>query len=180
MAENRRDRKLFLSAVFFAFGAICGIMTGKFASASLAAATAENVFCYFSSSVPAASVLAAMAVPLLLILLSMTLFGAILILPCVLLAGGAAGWAICCLIRCGVDTAALYPLLCAWAPQLPCLMFIAASCLRLSVSIRSMVTRGGLRRPDIGTELRLLAVSLIVKLLAAVLLAMLLRRWKLF
>lgn len=180
MPEIRRDRRAFLSAVFFAFGAMCGILTARCASAAMAASTVEKLGSYFSSSVLAVCVLAAMAVPLLLLMLSMTLFGALLILPSVLLAGGAAGWSFCCLLRCGADMAALHPLLmlCALIPQVPCLLLISASCMRLSASLRVMVSHGGLRRPDIAAELRLLAVGFFAKLLAAILFAMLLQRWK--
>lgn len=180
MPEIRRDRRAFLSAAFFAFGSMCGILTARCASVAMAVSTAEKLGGFFHSSVLAASVLAAMAVPLLLLMLSMTLFGALLILPSVLLAGGVAGWSFCCLLRCGSDTMTLHPLLMlsALVPQVPCLLLISASCMRLSASLRMMVSHGGLRRPDLTAELRLLAVGFFAKLLAAILFAMLLQRWK--
>lgn len=177
MAGIRRDRRLFLAAIFFAFGAMCGILTGKCASASLAVFTTEKLDSYFGSNVMAASILTAMGIPLLLLSLSMTLFGAILILPCILLAGGAAGWSVCCLLRSGIAGILSEPmLLCAMLPQAPCLVFIAASCMRLSASLRTMALRGGMRRPDTTVELRIIAACFFAKLLSAVLFAMLLKR----
>ena len=177
MAEFRRDRKLSLSAAFFSFGIICGILTGRYSSASVAAMTAEKIRECFSLPAAATGALLAMTVPILLLLLSMTLFGALLILPCVLLSGGLVGWSVCCLLRCGaVDTLPIPMLLCALIVQAPCLVLIAAACIRLSASLRTTVSGAGLRRPDIAADLRLLAVCFLVKLLSAVLLSMLLQR----
>ena len=176
MAGLRRDRGSFLAAVFFAFGTMCGILTGKCASAAMAASTVERTVGFFGDSILASGILAAMAAPLLLLLLSMTLFGAFLILPCVMLAGGAVGWTLCCFLRCGIPEAVIDPmLLCALLPQVPCLILIAASCMRLSASLRTMVT-GGLRRPDLSAELLTMAAAFFVKLMTALLFAMLLRR----
>lgn len=142
-----------------------------------AAGTVEKLSGYFASSVMAASILSAMAVPLLLLFLSMTLFGSFLILPCVLLAGGVLGWSLCCMQRCGFLNHGFYPLLlCTLMPQAPCLMLISAACMRLSDSLRAVVSRNGLRRPDVSAELRLLAAGLTVKLFTAILFAMLLKR----
>ena len=178
MVFRNGDRRVFFSAVFFAFGMGCGIVTANCASASTAAVTVKRLLGFFETSAVGASILVAAGVPVILLLLGMTLFGALLILPCVLLTGGIAGWLLFCLLRCG-EAAGPLRLLCliALIPQVPCMLRVAAVSMHLSDSLRTLAAGSGLRRPDVSADLRALALCFSVLLLSAVLLALFLRRW---
>ena len=176
MFIRHRERRLFLAAVFFTFGTMCGVITAECASADAAAASGEWLLSLYEASAFGACILGAAAMPALLLLISMTLFGAFLVLPCVMLSGSVLGWLLCCMSRCGIlEGTGKLLCLAVLIPQIPCLLRIAASAMRISESLRTLAAGSGLRRPDVSADLRTVALCFSVELLSALLLALFLQ-----
>lgn len=177
MLFPQRDRRIFLAAVFFTFGVICGIITARCGSAAMAGAVSQWLADICAASVTGFCILSAVSMPIILLFLGTTLLGAFLILPCVLLYGGVLGWLLCCLIRCGAMECTVGMLcLAVLIPQIPCMLRIAAASMRMAEALRSLAADSGLRRPDISGELQTMAVCFVVLLLSALLLALYLKR----